>query len=140
MEKALLKLVRQIMAFDEASLTSMWEKNAQVVEHFEPTARWEEAAVMLGMIQAVRWKNQLFNHHWKEMRSPEPPALHPAEALRRPPAPGAAPAPGSAPAPALAPGSGPVAVPDLDRSGRPEGKEKRGKVLTFRPREGDDGV
>lgn len=66
MEKALEKLARQLMGYDEASLASLWEKYAARVEHFEPTRRWEEAALVFGMIQAMRWKNQLFNFHWKQ--------------------------------------------------------------------------
>ncbi len=121
MDKALNKLAKQLLAFDEASLTSMWERYAAAVEKFEPTQRWEEAAVMLGMIQAVRWKNQLFNHHWKQMREP---GDGPGAPLRSvPPHP---------PAPELAPGSGPV--------GDGEARDKRGKVLRFRPREDDDPV
>lgn len=70
MERALEKLARQLMAFDEASLNSLWEKYAAIVQHFEPTKRWEEACVIFGLIQAVRFKNQLFNYHWKQSSSP----------------------------------------------------------------------
>ena len=121
MDKALNKLAKQLLAFDEASLTSMWERYAAAVEKFEPTQRWEEAAVMLGMIQAVRWKNQLFNHHWKQMREPGDGPGVPLHSV--PPHP---------PAPDLAPGSGP--------GGDGEVRDKRGKVLRFRPREDDDAV
>ena len=121
MEKALLKLVRQIMAFDEASLTSMWEKNASVVEHFEPTARWEEAAVLLGVVQAVRWKNQLFNHHWaaQARAEGEPHGVPPRMAFSLEPV-----AENDDPALDGGPANG-------------GGLQKRGKVLSFRPREGD---
>lgn len=64
MEHQLLKLARQLDAFDEASLMALWERYAEMVEHFEPTRRWEEAALVLSLIQAKRWKNQLFNHQW----------------------------------------------------------------------------
>ena len=64
MEPVLRKLARQLNAYDEASLMALWEKYASEVEEFEPTERWEEAALIFSMIQAVRWKNQLFNHHW----------------------------------------------------------------------------
>ena len=121
MDKALNKLAKQLMAFDEASLTSMWERYSAVVEKFEPTQRWEEAAVMLGMIQAVRWKNQLFNHHWKQMREPGDSPGVPLHSVPMHP-----------PAPDLAPGSGP--------GGDGEVRDKRGKVLRFRPREDDDSV
>ena len=60
MEQLLLKLARQLDSLDEASLDSLWEKYAQIVNNFEPTARWEEAVLVLSFIQAKSWKNQLF--------------------------------------------------------------------------------
>ncbi len=71
MEKALLKLAKQLNAYDEASLTELWNKYEAEVDNFEPTRKWEEAAVVFGMIQAVRLKNQLFNYHWAESCGPE---------------------------------------------------------------------
>jgi len=71
MEKVLQKLARQLNAYDEASLMNLWERYAQQVQQFEPTKRWEEATLMLGMIQALRWKNQLFNYHWAQAARPE---------------------------------------------------------------------
>nr|WP_034602765.1 hypothetical protein [Maridesulfovibrio frigidus] len=71
MEKALLKLARQLNAYDEASLTALWNKYEATVSEFEPTRKWEEAAVVFGMIQAVRLKNQLFNYHWADSCGPE---------------------------------------------------------------------
>ena len=71
MEKALLKLARQINAFDEASLMSLWEKYAEKVRHFEPTKRWEEAVLVFNLIQSTRMKNQLFNYNWAQSRQPE---------------------------------------------------------------------
>ena len=66
MEKALRKLARQLDVYDEASLTSIWDKLVAEVENFEPTKEWEETVLMLGMVQALRWKNQLFNYNWSE--------------------------------------------------------------------------
>ncbi|WP_407944189.1 hypothetical protein [Maridesulfovibrio sp.] len=71
MEKALLKLAKQLNAYDEASLTELWNKYEAEVAAFEPTRKWEEAAVVFGMIQAVRLKNQLFNYHWAQTAGPE---------------------------------------------------------------------
>ncbi|BDQ36879.1 hypothetical protein SYK_12390 [Pseudodesulfovibrio nedwellii] len=71
MEKALLKLARQINAFDEASLMSLWEKYAEKVRHFEPTKRWEESVVVFNLIQSTRLKNQLFNYNWAQSRMPD---------------------------------------------------------------------
>ncbi|MDR2696634.1 MAG: hypothetical protein LBC79_09695, partial [Deltaproteobacteria bacterium] len=63
MEQMLLRIARQLDALDESSLMALWEKYAAVVAHFEPSRRWEEAALVLSFIQAKRWKNQLFNYH-----------------------------------------------------------------------------
>lgn len=63
MERMLQKMARQLNAYDEASLISLWDKYATIVERFEPTKRWEEAAIVFSLIQAVRLKNQLFNQH-----------------------------------------------------------------------------
>jgi len=71
MEKALLKLARQINAFDEASLMSLWEKYAEKVANFEPTKRWEEAVLVFNLIQSTRMKNQLFNYNWAQSRMPD---------------------------------------------------------------------
>ena len=40
----------------------LWQHFAAQVHDFEPTRRWEEAALALCLIQAVHWKNQLFNY------------------------------------------------------------------------------
>lgn len=70
MEHVLLKLAKQLNAFDEASLMSLWEKYAETVQRFEPTKRWEEAALVFGFIQSLRWKNQLFNYNWSQNSKP----------------------------------------------------------------------
>jgi hypothetical protein len=71
LEKALVKLARQLNAYDEASLMSLWEKYAEQVRRFEPTKRWEESVIMFNMIQSVRFKNQLFNYNWAQSREPD---------------------------------------------------------------------
>lgn len=63
MERMLQKMAGQLNAYDEASLIALWDKYATIVERFEPTKRWEEAAIIFSLIQAVRLKNQLFNHN-----------------------------------------------------------------------------
>lgn len=73
LENALLKLSRQLVAFDEASLMDLWERYAEAVRQFEPTRRWEEAALVFGLIQAVRMKNQLFNYNLSASRQPSAP-------------------------------------------------------------------
>lgn len=83
MEQQLLKLARQLDAFDEASLMALWERYAAIVDRFEPSRRWEEAALVLSLIQAKRWKNQLFNHQWaSRVRSQGVDAAPPACGLR----------------------------------------------------------
>ncbi len=74
LENALTKLARQLVAFDEASLMDLWEKYAEAVRQFEPSRRWEEAALVFGLIQAVRMKNQLFNYNLAASRQPGAPA------------------------------------------------------------------
>lgn len=66
MEHLLIKLARQLDAMDEASLMALWDKYAAAVSRFEPSRRWEEAALIFSLIQAKRWKNQLFNYHWSQ--------------------------------------------------------------------------
>ncbi|MDD3313539.1 MAG: hypothetical protein PHP91_15515 [Pseudodesulfovibrio sp.] len=73
LEKALIKLARQINAYDEASLMSLWEKYAEKVRRFEPTKRWEEAVLIFNLIQSARLKNQLFNYNWARSRKPDEP-------------------------------------------------------------------
>ena len=71
MEQLLLKMARQLDALDEASLLALWEKYAVIVSNYEPTKRWEEAALVLSFIQAKRWKNQLFNYSWSAQAHPD---------------------------------------------------------------------
>lgn len=71
LENALLKLARQLVAFDEASLMDLWDRYAEAVRQFEPSRRWEEDALIFGLIQAVRMKNQLFNHNLSASRRPQ---------------------------------------------------------------------
>ncbi len=79
MEKILLKMAEQLAAFDEASLTALWDKYEGMAGEFQPTKQWEQAVMVLGMIQVLRWKNHLFNHHWaaqqKPRKGPEVPSL-----------------------------------------------------------------
>lgn len=84
MERALLKIAKQINAYDEASLMDLWEKYAEIVRRFEPTKRWEESALLFGVIQAMRLKNQLFNYNWAQSRRPEEPGNIDLAALTAP--------------------------------------------------------
>ncbi len=66
MEKMLQKLAHQLNCLDESSLTSLWDSLVARVERFEPSKAWEEAVLALSMVQAMRWKNQLFNYYWSQ--------------------------------------------------------------------------
>ena len=66
MEQMLLKMARQLNAMDEASLMALWNKYLQRVQDFDASREWEEAAIVLSLLQAVRGKNQLFNTKWEE--------------------------------------------------------------------------
>ena len=123
MEKLLLKLARQLDALDEASLMSLWSKYATLTSRFEPTRRWEEGALVFSLIQAKRWKNQLFNYCWREQRRPP----EEREGAHGAPAPAAA---GKAP-------EGPVPGADfaLEREKTPAAPPCR--VLSFRPARGE---
>jgi hypothetical protein len=108
-EQVLLKLARQLRAFDEASLMALWDKYAEAVNRFEPSQRWEEAVLVLAMIQGMRFKNQLFNYHWAEGRQPGP---------------------ADVPLPAMAPAVSPAPTEQHVTERAP-----RGKVLAFRPKD-----
>ena len=69
MEKMLHRIASQLGSYDEASLLSLWDKYHQDVKTFQPTQEWEESVLILCLLQAVRWKNQLFNSKWMEQRS-----------------------------------------------------------------------
>lgn len=126
MEKALVKLARQINAFDEASLMSLWEKYADRVAHFEPTKRWEEAVIVFNLIQSTRLKNQLFNYNWAQSRMPEDGPMELDLAAL------------TAPDPAMK-GQGnerPEAEPEMETAPPAEEKKKdrKGKLLTLTPK------
>ena len=70
MEKLLVRRAQQLDAIDEASLMSLWSKYATTASRFEPTKRWEEATLIFSLIQAKRWKNQLFNYYWSQQSRP----------------------------------------------------------------------
>ena len=71
MEKMLQKLARQLDTLDEASLMDLWSKYATATSRFEPTHQWEESVLIFSLIQAKRWKNQLFNYCWSQQSQPD---------------------------------------------------------------------
>ena len=118
MERMLQKIAKQLCDFDEASHMELWERYARKVARFEPSREWEEAAIILTLIQGMRWKNQLFNHHWSESLKADPNPLPadqlPVFSLHKPEDGGSQPS-----------GTAPVASAGVDR-------QERGKVLSFR--------
>lgn len=72
MEHMLLKMARQLNAMDEASLMALWDKYVRRVQDFDASQEWEEAAIMLTLIQAPKLKNQLFNARWLEKHPTHP--------------------------------------------------------------------
>ena len=113
-EKALLKIARQLNAYDEASLMDLWERYAEKVRRFEPTRKWEEAALMFSLIQSMRLKNQLFNYHWAQSRVPDAPQ-HDIDLAS-------------------------LTAPEPIRKDAEEGTGSRtGKILEFRPKPGNAG-
>lgn len=143
LENALAKLARQIVAFDEASLMDLWEKYAGLVRQFEPTRRWEEAAVIFGLIQSVRMKNQLFNYNLSSSRAGAPgPAFGPdmlnlTAPEARPGQAGAQPAHQSGQNLAGQNLAGqpqaPAAPKSVVRGSGRQGKPKAGKLIPLRP-------
>ncbi|MDR1360463.1 MAG: hypothetical protein LBJ82_05710 [Deltaproteobacteria bacterium] len=73
MQRVLEKMAKELNAYDEASLMQLWQQYALRVNNFEPTRRWEEAAIALCLIQAVHWKNHLFNYHLAATATPDAP-------------------------------------------------------------------
>lgn len=121
MEKVLRKLAQQLNIYDEASLMALWDSLSEQVASFEPTKEWEEAVLMLSMVQAVRWKNQLFNLNWSESlragsrelkKKGQEENLWPGFTLEK----------GEDSAPSASPTGSAAAA-----------SQKRGKVLSFRP-------
>jgi len=81
MEKMLLKMARQLNAMDEASLMSLWDAYMARTQSFDGSREWEESAIVLSLIQAVRGKNQLLNAYLDLINNPEKavPPRQPAE-------------------------------------------------------------
>ncbi len=85
MQRVLEKMAQKLNEYDEASLMHLWRHFAAQVREFEPTRRWEEAALALCLIQAVHWKNQLFNYQLALSASPaDKGAMPPLPDLLRP--------------------------------------------------------
>lgn len=75
-ESALERIAENIMALDEASLSSLWEKYKVRMEDFDASREWEKAVIIFFIINSVRIKNKIFNDRVMEkqgQRSPETP-------------------------------------------------------------------
>ena len=78
MEKALEKLVEQILSFDEASLVHLREQYRLRIEDFDGTRDWEKAVIAYCIINAVSMKNALFNQNvLKQKTEKEKPPTRP---------------------------------------------------------------
>ncbi len=60
-EKTLGTIAEKILALDEASLSSLWEKYKTRLEQFDTTKEWEKAAIIFFIINSVKVKNKIFN-------------------------------------------------------------------------------
>jgi len=63
LENSLDKIAETILHFDEASLTSLWEKYKNKMEQFSTSRDWEKAIIVFSIINAVRAKNAIFNEN-----------------------------------------------------------------------------
>jgi len=72
MEKALGKLADQILAFDEASLTSLRERYRLRIEQFDGSKDWERSVMIYSIINAVSLKNTLFNENVLKRQKEKP--------------------------------------------------------------------
>ncbi len=72
LEKTLEDIADKVLALDEASLTSLWEKYKTRLEHFDSTKEWERAAIIFFIINSVKVKNSLFNKEIINQQNGEP--------------------------------------------------------------------
>ena len=63
LENSLNKIAENILHFDEASLTSLWDRYKNKVEKFSISPEWEKAVIIFSIINAVRAKNAIFNEN-----------------------------------------------------------------------------
>jgi hypothetical protein len=61
LENSLIKIAENILHFDEASLTSLWDRYKNKVEKFSGSAEWEKAVIIFSIINAIRTKNAILN-------------------------------------------------------------------------------
>jgi len=66
LEESLSKTAQTILAMDEASLRSLWEKYKTKAQNFAPSAAWEKDFIIFSIINSVRVKNNVFNEQIKK--------------------------------------------------------------------------
>lgn len=71
-EKTLEEIAEKVLALDEASLTSLWERYKAKLEQFESTREWERAAIIFFIINSVKVKNSIFNQQIINQQSEDP--------------------------------------------------------------------
>ncbi len=69
LDSSLDKIAEKILSLDEASLSGLWEKYKNRMEHFETSKEWEKSVIIYFIINAVRVKNQIFNEQILRMQS-----------------------------------------------------------------------
>lgn len=66
-EKILEKIADQILALDEASLSTLRAKYHTRLQHFDATKEWERAVIIYFIINSVITKNNMFNDNIKRL-------------------------------------------------------------------------
>jgi hypothetical protein len=71
-ESTLNRIAEKILALDEASLNSLWQKYKFRMEQFDTGKEWEKSVIIFFIINSVRAKNQIFNEHILSSRKGSP--------------------------------------------------------------------
>lgn len=83
-EKTLESIAEKILALDEASLSSLWEKYKVRLEQFDTTKEWEKAAIIFFIINSVKVKNNIFNKQVVSKQEKEPGSRKPFPSVSHP--------------------------------------------------------
>jgi len=68
-EKVLEKIADQVLALDEASLSTLRAKYHTRLQHFDATREWERAVIIYFLINSVITKNNMFNDNIKRLEN-----------------------------------------------------------------------
>ena len=66
-ERVLEKIADQVLALDEASLSTLRAKYHTRLQHFDATKDWERAVIIYFIINSVITKNNMFNDNIKRL-------------------------------------------------------------------------